>query len=46
MNNDPANGGIAPILLAIIGIPVGMVIGFSIARAIAEKKSLNEKNIQ
>lgn len=45
MNNDPANGGIAPVLLAFIGIPVGMVVGFSIARAIAEKKSLNEKNI-
>jgi phage shock protein PspC (stress-responsive transcriptional regulator) len=45
MNNDPANGGIAPVLLAFIGIPVGMVIGFSIARAIAEKKSLKEQNI-
>ena len=44
--HDPGNGGIAPILLAFMGIPVGMVIGFSITRMTVEKKALqnNQEN--
>lgn len=46
MMNDPANGGIAPVLLALIGIPVGMVIGFSITRMIVERRALKEQTNQ
>ena len=44
--HEPGNGGIASILLAFMGIPVGMVIGFSITRMIVEKKALqnNQEN--
>ena len=43
ITNDPGNGGIAPILVALMSIPLGAVIGFSIVRAIAEKRSFKTR---
>lgn len=44
--HEPGNGGIAPVLLAFMGIPVGMVIGFSMARINVENKALKKQNNQ
>ena len=44
LTNEPGKGGIAPLLVAIFGIPIGMIIGFSIVKAKEEKMAFKEQN--